>query len=97
VAGCNNAVVWRQAVKQSCEETSATDFLLEQSPAYYTAFGARGPSPSHPPNRKTALPRPPNFKQEKKRREEAQKKRNEEKQQEKAARRGVVEPPKNPT
>ncbi len=33
-----------------------------------------------------ALPRPPNFKQEKRRREEAQKKRNQEKQQKKAPR-----------
>jgi hypothetical protein len=33
-----------------------------------------------------AVPRPPNFKQEKRRREDGQKKRNQEKQQQKAAR-----------
>ncbi|MFL6576486.1 MAG: hypothetical protein ACJ8MR_07705 [Povalibacter sp.] len=37
-------------------------------------------------HQESALPRPPNFKQEKKRREEAQKKRNEQKQAEKAQR-----------
>src|SRR5678816_4660766 len=47
-------------------------------------------------NRLAAMPRPPNFKQDKKRREEAQKKRNQEKQQERAQRRGIpVDPPKD--
>jgi hypothetical protein len=70
------------------------DFPLERPQTYYTAASLE---PSFSLNWMTALPRPPNFKQEKKRREEAQKKKNEEKQQEKAARKGTGgEPPKDP-
>lgn len=49
------------------------------------------PAPS-PPKLEIALPKPPNFKQEKKRREDAQKKRNEEKQRENAARKENAAP-----